>query len=106
MKGLFTVILAAVVLATASAAVYCGQWDIKTAGKYIVYNNLWNMRNATSGGQCTGVDSASTSDNTISWHSTWSWAGKPHEVKSYANAVLIFTPKSVSQVSPITSTVS
>jgi xyloglucan-specific endo-beta-1,4-glucanase len=105
MKGFFVAILGAVALATAFAADYCGQWDNQNTGRYIVYNNLWNMKNATSGSQCTGVDSISTSGDTIAWHSSFSWAGKPAEVKSYANAARVFTPVPLTSVSSIPSTV-
>lgn len=52
---------------------YCGQWDSKVTGTYTVYNNLWGQADATSGSQCTGVDSLS--GTTLKWHTSWTWAG-------------------------------
>ena len=34
---------------TKRAEKYCGQWDSKTTGSYILYNNLWGKDAATSG---------------------------------------------------------
>lgn len=69
--------LAAVAIASpvelAKRADFCGQWDTATEGNYIVYNNLWGESAATSGSQCTGVDSYS--GTTVAWHTSWSWAG-------------------------------
>lgn len=77
----------------------CGQWATTTTGPYIVYNNLWGQDSATSGQQCTGVDSLS--GDTIAWHTTWSWAGASSSVKSFANAALQFTPKRLSEISSL-----
>ncbi|KAL0632676.1 hypothetical protein Q9L58_008435 [Maublancomyces gigas] len=86
------------------AADFCGQWDTATtANNYIIYNNLWGQGAATSGSQCTGLDSSSGS--TVAWHTSWSWAGGNFNVKSFANANLIFTPKRISAISTIPSTV-
>lgn len=71
---------------------YCGQWDSQVTGTYTIYNvcyspkarecrvalinhsqNLWGKADATSGSQCTGVDSLSGS--TLKWHTKWTWAG-------------------------------
>ncbi|GMF23957.1 unnamed protein product [Phytophthora lilii] len=99
MKGFFTGVLAAATLAVASAGDYCGQWDWAKSTNYIVYNNLWNKNAASSGSQCTGVDKISGS--TIAWHTSYSWASAPTQVKSYANAALIFTPKQIKSISTI-----
>jgi xyloglucan-specific endo-beta-1,4-glucanase len=104
MKGLFAAILGAIALSAASAADYCGQWDNKTSGKYIIYNNLWGKAQATSGSQCTGVDSVSTSGTTVAWHTSWTWQGGAGQVKSYSNAALQFTPKKISAISSIPTT--
>ncbi|KAF3903570.1 Exoglucanase-6A [Arthrobotrys entomopaga] len=58
-----------------SSADFCGQWDTKNTGTFILYNNLWGQGDATSGSQCTGLDYAS--GNTIKWHTSWSWQGGP-----------------------------
>ncbi|RLN76366.1 hypothetical protein BBJ28_00007047 [Nothophytophthora sp. Chile5] len=99
MKGVFTAIACAAALTFASAADYCGQWDSATAGRYIVYNNLWNMSAATSGSQCTGVDSISGSS--LAWHTSYSWAGGPTQVKSYASAALVFDKKQLKSITTI-----
>ncbi|PVI04772.1 glycoside hydrolase family 12 protein [Periconia macrospinosa] len=81
---------------------YCGQWDSAVTGDYTVYNNLWGRDAATSGSQCTGVDSLSGS--TLKWHTKWSWAGGPYSVKSYANVVTKITQKALSSITSIPST--
>lgn len=89
--------------ATAQAATtFCGQWDSVSEGNYILYNNLWGESSATSGSQCTTFESLS--GNTIVWNSKWSWSGGQGQVKSFANAALQFTPKTLSSISSIDST--
>nr|AGC24032.1 xyloglucanase A [Rhizomucor miehei] len=97
---------AALLFATASTAIplekradFCGQWDTAEEGPYTIYNNLWGQDSATSGQQCTGVDSLS--GNTLAWHTSWTWAGGQYNVKSYANAALSFTATRVSDISSI-----
>lgn len=85
------------------AATYCGQWDSVVTGTYTVYNNLWGESAATSGSQCTTV----TSDvsNSLVWSTSWTWAGGPYNVKSYANAVVTqATQKQLSAISTIPTT--
>ncbi|KAK6330354.1 hypothetical protein TWF696_003450 [Orbilia brochopaga] len=82
-----------------TSADFCGQWDLRDTGSWILYNNLWGSGAATSGSQCTGLDYAS--GNTIRWHTTWSWQGGPYNVKSYANANYKFTPKQLSALTTI-----
>lgn len=38
---------------------FCDQWGSQVNGPYTTYNNLWGKGSATSGSQCTGVDSYS-----------------------------------------------
>ncbi|KAG3009391.1 hypothetical protein PC121_g9907 [Phytophthora cactorum] len=45
-----------------------------------------------------------SSGSTISWHTGFNWAGDNWQVKSYANAALTFTPKQVSAISSIPTT--
>ncbi|KAF3941967.1 Endoglucanase-1 [Dactylella cylindrospora] len=87
---------------TPSSSDFCGQWDLRETDAFILYNNLWGMGSATSGSQCTGLDYAS--GNTIRWHTSWSWQGGQYNVKSYANANLKFTPRRLSAVSSIPTT--
>ncbi|KAL0253187.1 hypothetical protein SLS55_010640 [Diplodia seriata] len=81
---------------------FCGDWDTSKNGVYTTYNNLWGRSTSgVSGSQCTGVDSFSS--NTISWHTSWTWAGVPNQVKSYANVVVDLTAKKLSAISSINS---
>ncbi|KAH7128379.1 concanavalin A-like lectin/glucanase domain-containing protein [Dendryphion nanum] len=79
----------------------CGQWDSTVSGVYTLYNNLWGRDDATSGSQCTTLDSVSGS--TIKWHAKWTWVGGPGHVKSYPNVVTKFTQKALSAVSSLKS---
>ncbi|OAL04874.1 endoglucanase A precursor [Phaeosphaeriaceae sp. SRC1lsM3a] len=81
---------------------YCGQWDSQVTGSYTIYNNLWGKADATSGSQCTGVDSLSGS--TLKWHTKWTWAGGPGHVKSYANVVTKISQKALSSIKSLPST--
>ncbi|KAF1844302.1 glycoside hydrolase family 12 protein [Cucurbitaria berberidis CBS 394.84] len=104
---LFFASAASLALAAPAATVqkradYCGQWDNAVNGPYTTYNNLWGRRDATSGSQCTGVDGFS--GNTIKWHTSWSWAGGPGKVKSYANVVTKISQKAISSIKALPST--
>ncbi|KAI9285266.1 endoglucanase A precursor [Umbelopsis sp. AD052] len=80
-------------------AAMCGQWDSVVDGSYTIYQDLWGEGAATSGSQCTTVNSLSGS--TLSWSTSWSWAGASSSVKSFANAALNFTPKQLSAIKSI-----
>ncbi|KAL3666031.1 hypothetical protein V7S43_008824 [Phytophthora oleae] len=99
MKVFFTVATTAAALTAAYAADFCDQWGTATTDDYIIYNNLWGESYATSGSQCTGLDSSSGS--TVAWHTNWTWAGASSSVKSYANAALQFDAVELSSVSSI-----
>ncbi len=84
-------VLAATALASPTPSIEkrvtkCGQWDSITTGTYTIYQDLWGKSSATSGSQCTTVNS--DNGGTLSWSTSWSWAGCSYCVKSYANAVL------------------
>ncbi|RDW91789.1 hypothetical protein BP5796_01183 [Coleophoma crateriformis] len=86
-------ILASAVLATPTksqnkraATTICGQWDSVATGTYVVYQDLWDESAATSGSQCSTVDSLSS--ETLTWSTSWSWEGASSSVKSYANVVV------------------
>ncbi|KAI8934074.1 hypothetical protein NX059_008838 [Plenodomus lindquistii] len=66
------------------AASLCSQYAYYAANGYEFNNNLWGQSAATSGNQCTYVQSTSTTG--VSWYSTWTWAGGQDNVKSYVNA--------------------
>ncbi|KAL4891686.1 putative xyloglucan-specific endo-beta-1,4-glucanase A [Aspergillus ambiguus] len=82
---------------------FCDQWGQVTAGNFILYNNLWGQGNADSGSQCTGLDSSGGNDS-IAWHTSWSWSGGAGQVKSFANAAYQFTPKQLSSLSAVPTT--
>ncbi|EON96324.1 putative xyloglucan-specific endo-beta- -glucanase precursor protein [Phaeoacremonium minimum UCRPA7] len=84
------------------ATTMCGQWDSLATGGYTVYQDLWGMSAATSGSQCTTVTGMSGSN--LVWSTSWTWAGGSSSVKSYANAVVSFTPKQLSAISKIPTT--
>lgn len=68
------------------ATTICGQWDSVATGTYTLYQDLWGESAATSGSQCSTY--ISLSGNTISWSTSWTWAGGSSSVKSFANVVL------------------
>jgi len=85
------------------ATTICGQWDTVETGSYTVYQDLWGESAASSGSQCTTVDSVS--GTTISWSTSWTWAGGSSSVKSFANAVVSQTTGYIiSSISTIQST--
>ncbi|KAG9099114.1 hypothetical protein FRC06_005639 [Ceratobasidium sp. 370] len=65
--------------------VLSGQWDNESenGGYYTLYNNLWGMSAATSGSQST--QATSVNGKKVAWKTTYTWAGGPYNVKSYAN---------------------
>ncbi|KAA8565621.1 hypothetical protein EYC84_009473 [Monilinia fructicola] len=79
----------------------CGQYDSVATGAYTVYQNLWGKDQATSGSQCSTVESLN--DANIAWSSSWSWQGASNQVKSYANVALGSVTKTGVQVSSISS---
>lgn len=66
------------------AASLCSQYAYYAANGYEFNNNLWGKDSASSGSQCTYVDS--TSGSGVSWHTQWTWQGGQDNVKSYVNA--------------------
>jgi len=84
------------------ATTICGQWDTVVTGTYTVYQDLWGESNASSGSQCTTVDSDSS--GTISWSTSWTWAGGSSDVKSYANVVVTQSATEISQITSIPTT--
>ncbi|KAH8672654.1 endoglucanase A precursor [Tricladium varicosporioides] len=84
------------------ATTICGQWDSVATGTYTVYQDLWGESAATSGSQCTTVNSLS--GTTLAWSTSWTWAGGSSSVKSYANAVVKTTSKKISAISSMATT--
>ncbi|TFK50155.1 Xeg-Edgp [Heliocybe sulcata] len=85
-----------------AAAQMCGQWDTATGGHFTLYQNLWGEGDASSGSQCSWLNS--TSGDCITWGTHWSWQGGQYNVKSFANAALSMTPTRLSAVSTIPTT--
>jgi hypothetical protein len=83
----------------AAVTSFCGQWDTATTSDFILYNDLWGESSATSGSQCTTLES--DSGNTIAWETAWTWEGGSSDVKSYANAVLNSGAVQLSSISSI-----
>lgn len=81
------------------ASSLCSQWATATTGSYLIYNNLWGEGSASSGKQCTTVDSLTS--NKLAWHTSWSWAGGSSSVKSFANAAYQFSGKKLADVDSI-----
>ncbi|KAF1973551.1 concanavalin A-like lectin/glucanase, partial [Bimuria novae-zelandiae CBS 107.79] len=79
----------------------CGAFGSLQTGGYTVYHNNWGASHATSGSQCTYFKSLSGSS--VSWSTSWSWAGAPIQVKSYSNVALENVGKQLSSVSSIPS---
>jgi xyloglucan-specific endo-beta-1,4-glucanase len=79
----------------------CGDWDNVVTGDYTLYNNLWGKGAATSGSQCTTLDSKSGS--VIKWHSSWSWAGGKNSIKSFPNVVVKTNAVQISKIKAIPS---
>jgi xyloglucan-specific endo-beta-1,4-glucanase len=65
-------------------ATLCEQYGYWSGNGYEVNNNNWGAGSATSGSQCTYVDSSSS--GSVSWHTKWTWVGNEGRVKSYANS--------------------
>ncbi|KAF8132436.1 glycoside hydrolase family 12 protein [Boletus edulis] len=65
---------------------FCGQWDHASIGPYTLANNLWGKDSATSGQQCTTLESIN--GNSVKWFTEWSWTGAPNQVKSFAHVQL------------------
>ncbi|KAJ7844922.1 glycoside hydrolase family 12 protein [Mycena olivaceomarginata] len=69
-------------------------------GRFILENNLWGQSAATSGSQSSQV--TATSGNSVTWHTTYNWAGGNFNVKSYANLDLrVGLGKSLSSIASI-----
>jgi xyloglucan-specific endo-beta-1,4-glucanase len=66
------------------AASLCGQYSYYSANNYEFNNNMWGKGAASSGSQCTTVQSTSSSG--VSWSAAWNWQGGQDNVKSYAYA--------------------
>jgi len=106
--SLLVPLLATLALATPTptlqerATTMCGQWDTLTTGGYTIYQDLWGKDAASSGSQCSTVNSVSS--GTVNWSSSWTWAGGSSSVKSFANAVVTMTATKLSGLTSLVST--
>lgn len=69
---------------------------------YTIYQDLWGEAQATSGSQCSTINAEV--DGSLSWSTSWTWAGGSSSVKSYASAAVIDIGKLVSSISSIPTT--
>ncbi|KAF4137523.1 Glycosyl hydrolase family 12 [Phytophthora infestans] len=103
MKFLIPATLAvAAVASSINAQEYCGRDDLKVVGDYTVYNNLWGQDNDKTGKQCTEVTGSTSSS--VSRRTSFNWAGDSWQVKSFPNAALKFSPKQVSAITSMPTT--
>ena len=95
-----TLAILVALVATASAQTLYGQYDCMAAGAYQLCQNLWgectystdhhsqaiaDMTHAAAGVGGQNSTLLSTSGNTVSWRTQWTWQNNPNNVKSYAN---------------------
>ncbi|EEY65338.1 cell 12A endoglucanase, putative [Phytophthora infestans T30-4] len=85
-----------------NAQEYCGRDDLKVVGDYTVYNKLWGQDNDKTGKQCTEVTGSTSSS--VSWRTSFNWTGDSWQVKSFPNAALKFSPKQVSAITSMPTT--
>lgn len=63
----------------------CGQYETFTSGSYTLFTDLWGERGASSGSQCSTLESVD--GNTVQWSTTWTWTGGTG-IKSFSNIQL------------------
>jgi xyloglucan-specific endo-beta-1,4-glucanase len=63
----------------------CGQFDTITSGSYSLLTNLWGESAATSGWQCSTLESVQS--NSVTWSTEWTWADETC-IKSFSNIQL------------------
>ncbi|KAF4037971.1 Glycosyl hydrolase family 12 [Phytophthora infestans] len=103
MKFLIPATLAvAAVASSINAQEYCGRDDLKVVGDYTVYNKLWGQDNDKTDKQCTEVTGSTSSS--VSWRTSFNWTGDSWQVKSFPNAALKFSPKQVSAITSMPTT--
>ncbi|KAJ0337095.1 hypothetical protein COL922a_007138 [Colletotrichum nupharicola] len=83
------------------ATTWCDSFGSLATGAYTVYHNNWGAAQATSGSQCTTFNSLSS--GSVSWSTSWTWAGGHGQVKSYSNVALEKVNKQLSAIKSIPS---
>ncbi|KAH0828664.1 glycoside hydrolase family 12 protein [Lanmaoa asiatica] len=63
----------------------CGKFDTIQSGPYTLLANLWGESTATSGAQCSILESLD--GNSVKWYTKWNWTGGTG-VKSFSNIQL------------------
>lgn len=103
-KLLTVITFVASVLGAAADAIAstCDQYGTIPAADFLLNNNEWGLDTATSGSQCIYLDY--DSGNTVSWQTSWTWAGGSSTVKSYPNAGLNMAPTLLSSITSMPST--
>ncbi|KNG47549.1 glycoside hydrolase family 12 protein [Stemphylium lycopersici] len=84
-------------LTAAQQATLCKDYEYFSSNGYELNNNIWGRSSATSGQQCTYVDSVSQTG--AKWHSNWQWQGGKDNVKSYVYSGRQISKKPVTQYS-------
>ncbi|KAJ4376005.1 hypothetical protein N0V83_001285 [Neocucurbitaria cava] len=85
------------------ATTMCGSFKTLATHGYTVYQNNWGAASATSGSQCTTLNSVSSALS-FSWSTSWTWAEGKNSVKSYSNIALEHVNKKLSDIKTIPST--
>jgi len=91
--------LAAPVALQERATTICGQWDTNVQAPYTIFQDLWGEASATSGSQCTTITGITSGK--LAWSTSWTWAGGPGQVKSFANADIPTIGKELSTITTI-----
>ncbi|CAI4220265.1 unnamed protein product [Parascedosporium putredinis] len=84
------------------ATTWCDAWGSQVTGGYTIYHNNWGAAQATSGSQCTTLESVNS--GSVVWSTSWTWAGGSSSVKSYSNVALVDVNKKLSAISSVPST--
>lgn len=85
------------------ATTMCGSFKTLATHGYTVYQNNWGAASATSGSQCTTLNSVSSALS-FSWSTSWTWAGGKESVKSFSNIALEHVNKKLTDIKTIPST--
>ncbi|XP_014554975.1 glycoside hydrolase family 12 protein [Bipolaris victoriae FI3] len=97
MKVVSFILSALASLTAAQQATLCKDFEYYSSNGYELNNNIWGRSSATSGSQCTYVNSVSQTG--AKWTSNWQWQGGRDNVKSYVYSGRQITKKPVSQYS-------
>lgn len=95
MKVVSFILSALASLTAAQQATLCKDFEYYSSNGYELNNNIWGRSSATSGSQCTYVNSVSQTG--AKWTSNWQWQGGRDNVKSYVYSGRQITKKPVSQ---------